>query len=758
MGRCNVCAGLTVEETRLGNATYHTSLRALRDSAVAGCGLCRLWWASVQQGYDAKTVDAVLAGMDPDAEGQQPLRDERPWLTGSINYHERGEWSDKLEFSKPNQLRGGSQLDLACGNRDDPEATVAPPVLSSSLNVFAEPGTPAASHIDGRYFTADWNPDGHVEFARTSLGRCRSRHPECGPIATDMQPEMPTRILDVGFAPGATKLILSRSRGLREPYLALSYCWGQGVRHATELNDGNLAFLLESVNEDALAVTHQECIAMARQLGIRYVWIDSLCIIQKNAADWNYESKRMDEVYGNAALTIVAGRAADSRAGFLTNRIEQRAPPCAMPSGMKDEDGGDLGDVFLSLTRAKVFGHTDGRGWCYQEKVLSKRMLVYAAEQLGFMCQRIGRWEDGALTVHDSYQLHVRLFRNPFPDNASTNAEQQQVQERLRTEMLQLWYQDAFRSYSLRRLTNPDDIFAAISSIAQLAQRSIRSRYLAGIWEVDMVRGLLWYTQFSISSRKTFQPLGLPPISGRPRRPTDGDGKGVVRAPSWSWASIEGQVYNYSKPQNERPYRDPSNFLIQPLFFHSNHTPSPDTLTPTSALAPARVPRWTLLPNPGCDADVLSQPHCELCFLGRPKHVQLCQSRTKVERSDFPERWPVAWWYRRTALTEQGYLALLEPAESEYLKLNELDLLAAEDTSPASPAPTFAVACFDIAEDRVGITDCWFLPLLKERCQGLLLRKDPLDAKFRRLGLVTAVQEKFIPWLASGPEEEVHLV
>ncbi|KAI1076426.1 HET-domain-containing protein [Whalleya microplaca] len=598
--------------------------------------------------------------------------------------------------------------------------TVSPAVLHSRISVFADPGTRAAARFRERFFTQDRNPDGHLAFARGLLKQCQSKHEECGP--RDPQ-QMPTRVIDVGASspepessPSTVRLL--HTRGLRAPYLALSYCWGRGVRHATELNDGNHAALLQGIDEAALTRTHRETIFLARSLGIRYVWIDSLCIVQGNLADWEFESRRMAQVYRNAALTVIAGRSADSREGFLANGLVQEALPCALPFGGKGKGmGGDVGDVFVCLPRSLKPGPVDSRGWCYQEKLLSSRTLLYGSEQICFSCARSTCWEDGTVTAHDSYQLRERLFQSPPAPDAGVDLAKR---EQLRIQMLQLWYRDIFWNYTSRLLTNPHDVFAAISSVAQLAKNTIGSRYLAGLWEGDIIRGLLWYTQYSIST------VGL--AGARPMRPAIDD-KQVVRAPSWSWASVAGKVHYRALHSNEHRTRDPANFLVRP----KNNGGSP---------------RWAV-PSTDCDADVLRMPGCELEFFGRPRRVR-CLPVSAAE-ADALGRWSRPW-SKRSRLAEEGYSALLEPAESEYQRLDDLGL---EHASSSPSARIAAVAIFDVCEERSA--DCWILPLLREKFEGLLLGKGS-DGKFRRLGLVPAVNDHFLPWLVSGPEEEVHLV
>lgn len=724
---CDTCAGLVANEIRGSRTFIYPNLRSLRHSAASGCGACRLFFMSLQVDSDADQIDAVLAGKVPKGWGKlaregEPLIDEQVWLELS------GLRSSIPNRDMPtvdrNKSRGGSNVLVSCGCMWDPRVKLSGrAILTGSLDVFADPGTPAASLFTERLFNTNWNVDGHFLFAREQLAICRKEHPECRASGIDGSPEMPTRVLDVGSSSGSTKLVLARARDLREPYLALSYCWGEVV-HPTMLNDSNTSAFLEFIDEDTLTAAHRECITIARQLGIRYVWIDALCIIQGNQDDWYDESKRMAEVYGNATLTVIAGRSADSHAGFMSNMLEHKAPPCAISLAK------DMGDVFLCLSREMTIGPINTRGWCFQEKVLSRRTLLYAAQQVSFSCQRTELWEGGRFINQGPPPLRIGLFSNSrgFIERAGL--------DQLRAQMLDLWYREILPGYTIRQLSEPTDIFAAVSSIAQLAQDSIRSRYLAGIWEGDMARGLLWVTRYS-------EEAGLFARARKSKRPVDRNGKPVLRAPTWSWASVQDQVHLNMVHRYEDASEDPSNVLIRPIHYHS----------PTTEKGPP-LPRWTALESPHCDADVLRMPSCELVFLARPKRMR-CVEVSSSDLAGLPQPF---WPPKPSYLADHGFLVALQPISADN------STHTAHGLGASSPLQIVALACLDAAEDYPMIKEdgfeSWFLPVLKDGVGGLLLRRSPSDGKFRRLGRAALMKEteESLSWLVSGPEEEVHLV
>jgi hypothetical protein len=104
-------------------------------------------------------------------------------------------------------------------------------------------------------------------------------------------------------------------------YTALSHRWGndppkkEDPRHCTTY--GNLSARLNGFSLSELPETFQDAVRVTRELGIGYLWIDSLCIIQWNADDWKREAGRMEDVFASAYCTIAATSAVDSNAGFL---------------------------------------------------------------------------------------------------------------------------------------------------------------------------------------------------------------------------------------------------------------------------------------------------------------------------------------------------------------------------------------------------------------------------------------------------------
>ena len=524
---------------------------------------------------------------------------------------------------------------------------------------------------------------------------------------------MPTRVIDIGCdEDGITDARLCITNGLREPYIALSYCWGAGAKTSVMLTRGNIAQLTHGIPRDKLSSAHKDAFQVARDLGVRYVWIDALCIVQGDAEDWEYESQRMGQVYGNAFLTVIAGRTSDSSQNFIENDFVQKAPPCPLRMEEAEEADGASG-LFVSLPRTKKIGPVSDRAWCFQEMHLSQRSLVYGEDQLFFRCRERTVYEDG--TVANLGQMAGTAIRaGPLAslrETAALGAKTPGSPTDWRERVLRDWYQ-ILMEYMMRQLSNPHDVFAALSSIAQLASHTLESRYLAGIWEVDMIRGLLWKSRHQVQSGNP-GPDGprWPPV--RRPEPTYLAPGPIRRAPSWSWAAVQGPTVQTT--------RVTARFTADKARVRPKET-NPD--------------RWTT--RMGCNANVLRMPECELQIIGRLKALQVMKSKDVSDYIMVHKQWKT---YQRGKIRTYG--VLLEP-----LGGGTPPQVGVDPTDPLSAV--VAIGVFDIAEESV--SHVWCLPLVES--EGLMLVQAE-GGKYTRAGWFTVESRE---WFEQGDEVEVQLV
>src|SRR5271163_896726 len=115
----------------------------------------------------------------------------------------------------------------------------------------------------------------NFELVKQWLNRCLTEHEKCA-NSVQASPPLPTRVIDVGAGGDGSIIRLVSSAGRHGPYIALSHVWGR-VRILTT----TVATFDERLNEitmESLPRTFQNLVEIARQLSIRYVWVDSLCI------------------------------------------------------------------------------------------------------------------------------------------------------------------------------------------------------------------------------------------------------------------------------------------------------------------------------------------------------------------------------------------------------------------------------------------------------------------------------------------------
>jgi hypothetical protein len=131
-------------------------------------------------------------------------------------------------------------------------------------------------------------------------------------------------------------------------------------------------------------MTFQDAVTVTRELGVLYLWIDSLCIIQyeDSLEDWNCESGRMESVFSQAYCTIAATAAADSNAGFLKRYICTDSVYVQDASGNEFYISTDVDDFDQDVGKAKL----NTRAWVMQEGVLAKRTIHFSANQMYWEC------------------------------------------------------------------------------------------------------------------------------------------------------------------------------------------------------------------------------------------------------------------------------------------------------------------------------------------------------------------------------------
>lgn len=381
------------------------------------------------------------------------------------------------------------------------------------------------------------------------MRECEVNHPNC---PKQKESTLPTRVLDLYTVDDPSNVRLCITGGLLGRYACLSYCWGSRLQ-PTQLTSANLPAFIKQIRVEGLPQSIQDAIFTARKLGLRYLWIDSLCIIQDSAEDKAREIARMDQNFRNANLTISAANADDCSHGFLAKRdrwwSDADGPPIQLPFLRPDWTVGSVSLVRYGIpTRHEPLYC---RSWPFQEHLLSPRVLMYGSEQMLWVCQHDSPIGTGA-TFKDGGQAHdssvtelkyMRMFLHRHqvisPGFARRN----------------LWI-DLVIEYSSRKQSIPDDKIHALRGIASRYQKLMKDQYIAGLWGSWLLPGLLWKRSQGIQLRRNRQ------------------------YPSWSWLSIDSAVT--MERADDEVYRPES--LVNIQFVGYRPDPLDKTLDPFGLL------------------------------------------------------------------------------------------------------------------------------------------------------------------------------
>ncbi|KAI7783421.1 hypothetical protein LA080_011982 [Diaporthe eres] len=261
--------------------------------------------------------------------------------------------------------------------------------------------------------------------------------------------------------------------------------------------------------------TFIDAVNIARRLGLRYLWIDSLCICQDDANDWARESSRMVDVYSNAHVVIAANRSDDCNGGIFHSRMARPETTFKLPGGADHVQAMLLfqSDQRVAFTATEFLGEPlTRRGWALQERVLAKRVIHYNTRQVYFECDQGIFAEDGSHKKERYCRLNDRLAPSLEIPTGNSSASLPDYEADLRIWDALVW------GYGRRKLSKPTDRLPAISGLARLFHKRFGGQYVAGIWSKAMMEGLAW------------QGLGE-------RAPASQD---QYIGPSWSWASYAG--------------------------------------------------------------------------------------------------------------------------------------------------------------------------------------------------------------------------
>ncbi|KAI0880123.1 HET-domain-containing protein [Annulohypoxylon maeteangense] len=235
-----------------------------------------------------------------------------------------------------------------------------------------------ASFMNNRLPAQNVEATESAKVATRWLDECLESHG--GRCAANESSKLPTRVVDVGCGDDFAQLKLTEPNGQSGKYAALSYCWGKTPFF--KLTSTNKESLMKSIPFEQLPQTIQDVIRFTKMLGIRYLWVDCLCIIQgvdeEAREDWLKESQQMMTVFGEAFLTISASGSANAHEGIFKERTKENKQHCTIPASESNST-----PILLNFNSRKILPENEPlgkRGWTFQENILPRLGLSMTLE------------------------------------------------------------------------------------------------------------------------------------------------------------------------------------------------------------------------------------------------------------------------------------------------------------------------------------------------------------------------------------------
>ncbi len=391
----------------------------------------------------------------------------------------------------------------------------------TELEIYALPGDKVSCVAFGRTQHAPRSLHECKQKIPQWLRRCAKYHSEC---RETQAPKLPTRVIDLGVD-GSGDYRLLETADMRAPYVCLSYCWGG--EQAFKTTRATLSEMKQRISRGDLPPLFRSAADTTMELGIRYLWIDCLCIVQDDFDDWARESGSMASVYGEATFVLAAAAARSPADEFSYNASPAADGPFAF---QYRPQGGDGAAETVYIRKAPLEEHGTlplmERAWTFQEEWLARRVVQFSTDGVSFTCRRKGlRW---ATTQDSGDEEEPELSSTAVSATATINSNPFDVHfyysaagYAIAPEKLYIFpdWLEVVEAYSARKLTKDGDKLPALSGVARRFQQNLDASYLAGLWSAGLAESLCWYS----------------PLSPR-RRPSQ------PRGPSWSWVAIEGAI------------------------------------------------------------------------------------------------------------------------------------------------------------------------------------------------------------------------
>jgi len=403
------------------------------------------------------------------------------------------EWDIKLE-------KDAMQRTIRVGPND---------VWGPRIALLSSPQDSAKIHHCGRTVHPSWID---MDVVKKWKRICDAGHPECdrGAVLGDSHTAVrcPSLLVD-------TELMRICEASERDRYIALSYVWGGSTQ--VKLSKSTLSGLMQersllgSEYNAKIPKTIQDAIGLVRELGERYLWVDTLCIIQDDEAHRGAQLQAMASIYAGAMITIVAAQGWNADHGLLG------IPGVSEPRRFHQELlGAADGHTFVYCPDFAVEKTPwSQRGWTLQESLFSLRKLIFVGNSVEWQCHY-------AIFREDLVDEDVRI---PIAEQRIHGHRNEPSQRRLlrRGVPNMVALESVIQQYTARRFTYSADILPAFAGLASVLGRVFDGGFLFGIPEMFFDAALLWTARAGDCGHRDGS--------------NDTD---TLALPSWSWMGWSG--------------------------------------------------------------------------------------------------------------------------------------------------------------------------------------------------------------------------
>ncbi|XDG08374.1 hypothetical protein ABKA04_007989 [Annulohypoxylon sp. FPYF3050] len=332
-------------------------------------------------------------------------------------------------------------------------------------------------------------------WAKSRLRQCLDNH-KCG---NQVVGRLPKRILDI-----------------RADQVKLLETLGSEAHTVTTIQDHE-----KGIPWTSLPKTFQDAVTICRAMGVSYLWIDTLCILQQSPGltkaqveitekDFAEQNSVMANIYRGSYFTISADISTNMNSGIFATNIMPRCLPLKVTS----DDGCDA-TVYAKAGRIshKYRLDIETRGWTFQEFLLPSRVLHFGPFDITWRCQEAHNCQCGAITNSNLHWSKILAkVAKPVPYDRNKALE---------------WWATVVQYYQPRKLSDGSDKLRALSGLAQIYAAETKDTYLAGLWKRSLIRDLCWFNRRNDFTWGIHGPMAV------------GNRAAKRRAPSWSWASID---------------------------------------------------------------------------------------------------------------------------------------------------------------------------------------------------------------------------